>query len=256
MFLELLGLIEAGARYVEVTSEYIPFVYWDTHENGHVRAADMKRSVDRPVAKLIRDLEERGLLDRTVVNLDLGKVGMETNTLEQWRQLIHRRVPRQPLARALLSVSPLIAFLIWKFSYLGLAFDYIEANFFGRGFLELGYAFYAWSDAFRTLLRADNLQHTAYYLTEFLGLAIAVVACIVTLKSHPEIGWFSLAVVLISWGSGPAQGIHRYILGAPAVFVALARWGGNPVFDRVWTVLSILLMGMLATLFAFDMWVA
>ena len=31
-------LVEAGARYVEVTSEYIPFVYWDTHENGHERA--------------------------------------------------------------------------------------------------------------------------------------------------------------------------------------------------------------------------
>ena len=31
-------LVEAGARYVEVTSEYIPFVYWDSHENGHERA--------------------------------------------------------------------------------------------------------------------------------------------------------------------------------------------------------------------------
>ena len=33
-------LIEGGARYVEVTSEYIPFVYWDTHEHGHERAKD------------------------------------------------------------------------------------------------------------------------------------------------------------------------------------------------------------------------
>ena len=32
-------LVEAGARYVEVTTEYIPFRYWDTHENGHERAA-------------------------------------------------------------------------------------------------------------------------------------------------------------------------------------------------------------------------
>src|SRR5579863_5912103 len=28
-------LAEAGARFVEVTSEYIPFKNWDTHENGH-----------------------------------------------------------------------------------------------------------------------------------------------------------------------------------------------------------------------------
>ena len=79
-------LIEAGARYVEVTSEYIPFVYWDTHENGHQRAADMKRLIDAPVAQLVRDLDERGLLDRTLVVLASefgrdavteGKVGKE-----------------------------------------------------------------------------------------------------------------------------------------------------------------------------------
>jgi hypothetical protein len=28
-------LVENGARYVEVTTEYIPFVHWDTHDNGH-----------------------------------------------------------------------------------------------------------------------------------------------------------------------------------------------------------------------------
>jgi hypothetical protein len=174
----------------------------------------------------------------------------------EWRQIFHQGIPLRPLGRALLAFSPLIAFLIWKISYLGLAFDYIESNYFGRGFLSLGYAFYAWAEAFRTMLAGTNPQHTAYYLTEFLGFAIAVVACILTIKTHPEIGWFSFAVLLISWGSGPVQGIHRYILGAPAVFITLARWGNNPVFDRAWTTLSILLMGLLAMLFAFNMWVA
>ena len=60
-------LVEHGARFVEVTSEYIPFRYWDTHENGHERALQMKQSVDRPISRLIRDLEQRGLLDRTLV---------------------------------------------------------------------------------------------------------------------------------------------------------------------------------------------
>ncbi len=68
--------------------------------------------------------------------------------------------------------------------------------------------------------------------------------------------WFSLAVVLISWGSGDIQSFHRYILGAPAIFLVLSRWGKNPVFDRAWTILSLLLMGTLAMLFAFNMWVA
>jgi Protein of unknown function (DUF1501) len=79
-------LVEAGARYVEVTTEYIPFLFWDTHENGHERTAIMKQQIDAPVAQLILDLEERGLLDRTLVVLASefsrdaiteGKVGKE-----------------------------------------------------------------------------------------------------------------------------------------------------------------------------------
>jgi uncharacterized protein DUF1501 len=79
-------LIEGGARYVEVTSEYIPFLYWDSHENGHERAAAMKKMIDAPIAQLVRDLDERGLLDRTLVILASefgrdavteGKVGRE-----------------------------------------------------------------------------------------------------------------------------------------------------------------------------------
>jgi hypothetical protein len=62
-------LTEAGARFIEVTTEYVPFLSWDTHENGHTTAKGMKEAIDRPVAQLILDLEERGLLNRTLVVL-------------------------------------------------------------------------------------------------------------------------------------------------------------------------------------------
>ena len=62
-------LCEAGARFIEVTTEYVPFKSWDTHENGHTTLVEMKKQIDRPVARLILDLEERGLLDRTLVVL-------------------------------------------------------------------------------------------------------------------------------------------------------------------------------------------
>jgi hypothetical protein len=62
-------LAEVGARYIEVTTEYIPFLNWDTHEHGHSRAAAMKKQIDTPVAQLVLDLEERGLLNRTLVML-------------------------------------------------------------------------------------------------------------------------------------------------------------------------------------------
>ncbi|MBA2112929.1 DUF1501 domain-containing protein [Bremerella alba] len=62
-------LVENGARFVEVTTEYVPFLNWDTHANGFTTLQRMKQEVDRPIAQLILDLESRGLLDRTLVIL-------------------------------------------------------------------------------------------------------------------------------------------------------------------------------------------
>ena len=50
-----------------MTTEYVPFLSWDTHEKGHETYANMKKQIDRPIAQLILDLEARGLLNRTLV---------------------------------------------------------------------------------------------------------------------------------------------------------------------------------------------
>lgn len=186
----------------------------------------------------------------------------------EWRQLLFKGIPLRPLWRAFLAFAPLVAFLIWKFSYFGFAFDYVENNFFGRTISFQG-AFYVWATSTYEMilgfLNAQgpwamqlfiNPQHSAYYFTESLGMTIGLIAILRCLKTDPEVAWFSLAVFLISFGSGPGQGMHRYVLGAPAVFITLARWGKNPVFDRAWTIISILLMGLLAMLYAFNFWVA
>ncbi len=62
-------LVQQGARFVSVTTEYEPFLGWDTHENGHTRLVNMKQMIDRPVAQLVRDLDESGHLDRTLIVL-------------------------------------------------------------------------------------------------------------------------------------------------------------------------------------------
>lgn len=62
-------LTEVGARFIEVTTEYVPFLHWDTHDNGHTRIADLKKQIDAAIAQLVLDLEERGLLDRTLIVL-------------------------------------------------------------------------------------------------------------------------------------------------------------------------------------------
>jgi hypothetical protein len=82
-------LCEVGARFIEVTTEYIPFLNWDTHENGHTRMIGMKNQVDGPIAQLILDLESRGLLNRTLVVMasefsrDMMTEGKPDNVVKQ-----------------------------------------------------------------------------------------------------------------------------------------------------------------------------
>ena len=173
----------------------------------------------------------------------------------EWRQLFNQGIPRRSLGRALLVFAPLITFLVWKFSYYGIAFDFVELQYFGSTFMNLGRAFFVWVEAWQSIFLGIP-PRAANYILIFLLFVLGLIACFRTIRDYPEVAWFSFAVILISIGSGPPSGIHRYILTTPAIFIFLARLGGNPVFDRAWTVFSILWMGALAALFALDMWVA
>ncbi len=173
----------------------------------------------------------------------------------EWRQLYLQGIPWRPLMRGLLALTPIITFLIWKFSYYGLAFDFVEQSFFGSTFMDIPGAIADWTQAIHSL-SMDILQRGANYSIIIVLFVLAVAACFKCMKTYPEVAWLSLTIILISWGSGPASGMHRYVLTAPAVFVALADWGKNPVFDRAWTIASIMWLGLLSALFALDMWVA
>src|SRR5207248_6289976 len=60
-------LLESGARFIQVELQYGPFKGWDQHDYGFKRMNEMKRQVDRPLARFIKDLDERGMLKRTLV---------------------------------------------------------------------------------------------------------------------------------------------------------------------------------------------
>jgi hypothetical protein len=60
-------LVELGARFVEVEYQYAAFRGFDMHESGKTRMEQMKAQVDRPIGTLIKELKERGLLERTLV---------------------------------------------------------------------------------------------------------------------------------------------------------------------------------------------
>jgi hypothetical protein len=170
-----------------------------------------------------------------------------------WRQLYFKGVAWKAIGHALVVLAPVLAFLLWRVSYYGMAFSRVEEEYFGRGLLSLGYTFIAWSDAFGSLF-GSNPQAAAYYAIEFGAILLGLTACIAGLRRHRDLAWFGLLVVLLSFTSGPAQGMHRYVLGAPPLFLFLSRLGTRPAFDRLWTIASTLVMAVMAMMFMFDMW--
>jgi hypothetical protein len=171
----------------------------------------------------------------------------------EWRQIYYHGLPWKAIVHGLVTLTPLLVFVIWRVSYYGMAFGKVETEYFGRGLLSLGSSFLNWTHAFQDLL-GDNPQAAAYYAIEWGAILLGLTACILEFRHNPDLAWFGLMVVLLSFTSGPAQGMHRYILAAPPIFLFLSRLGRREAFDRVWVIASILLMGMMATLFTFDLW--
>lgn len=60
-------LVERGVRFIELTCPSVGHDRWDQHNNlkkGHEQNA---RAVDQPIAALLKDLRQRGMLDETLV---------------------------------------------------------------------------------------------------------------------------------------------------------------------------------------------
>lgn len=162
---------------------------------------------------------------------------------------------RTAMMRSVAVLSPVLSYGVWSLSPLADKFHMVESKFFGRGLLLLGPSANAWKQAWLTF-SMENSQASFYYTLEFAAVFLAVAACLLLFRERPEISAFGLAMVFLAFTSGAAQGMIRYVLSAPALFWILARWGKQPAFDKVWTVISVLLLGVEAMLFSFNFWVA
>ncbi|MBC7871774.1 MAG: hypothetical protein H7Y09_13100, partial [Chitinophagaceae bacterium] len=164
------------------------------------------------------------------------------------------KIQPMTLAKGLLVLAPLVAYLIWRVA-LGEQFELVETTWFGRNLLDFEGSFNGW----RGILSGwDDLnpQRQIYMLLEIAGVVLAFVACLFTLRRYPGVALFGLAVLFIALTSGYPQSLIRYVLVVPSITIFLSRLGRNMAFDRAWTVASLLLMGLLVTLFTYDMWVA
>ncbi|MDQ3929590.1 MAG: hypothetical protein M3328_10650 [Chloroflexota bacterium] len=175
-----------------------------------------------------------------------------------WNEIRTKEYSLRPLDRrlvlhALLALLPVGAYLVWHYSFWGQAFALVEGSYFSRGLFLVGQSITVWGQAFGGMF-GDNTQATAYYLMELLGILLGVAATALTVRRYPDLALFGLAVMLVSFTSGVPQGMLRYVIAMPAIFIALARLGKNAVFDRSWTFGSVLLQSIVAIMFSFDMW--
>lgn len=156
-------------------------------------------------------------------------------------------------AQGLLALLPLGAYLAWRISPLGQGWAELQPFYFGRGFLSiqktLGDINFAYQYAHTTS------QAAVYFSIEAATTLLALIAGIWLYRRDRPTALFGLAVVLLSVFSGSAQSLARYMLISPPLYIFLAYQGRNKAFDRIWTMACVLLLGMSAMLFAFDMWV-
>jgi hypothetical protein len=168
-----------------------------------------------------------------------------------WTRLFTRTWWKEAV-NLLLIAAPLWAYIAFSLT-MGKEFHTIEATLFGRGLLLLPQSWAAWKDAFLRMV-SDNLQARTYFMIEFGAIALGLLACIWMLKREPILSIYSLLTIVFSLTSGSAQGMHRYVMAAPIIFLLLARWGKREAFDRVWSLASALLMGIFAILFSYNLW--
>lgn len=150
-------------------------------------------------------------------------------------------------------LAPIMTHLIWRFSFFGGAFKLVEKYYFQCELLALSRAASAWSAAFLSLF-GENSQTQAYYAIEFGVIGLGITSCLLTLRRYPGIALFGLGLIVISMTCGLTWSMSRYLLTVPSIYLVLSQWGKNELFDRIWTMGSLLTMGLLVSLFTFHLW--
>ncbi len=181
-------------------------------------------------------------------------LGLAAFRTMDWKRPLGKSLSLEWVIQAVLALLPVAAYGIWRISSLGQGWAELQTFYFGRGFLNISASIWSWQHNLFTYA-PTHPQAEVYFGIEVASILIALYGALWLLRRSPEIALFSLAVILLSVLSGSAQSMARYMLIAPAMYMMLADFGRNRFFDRIWTMASVLLMGMSVMLFTFKMWV-
>ena len=172
-----------------------------------------------------------------------------------WMSTVRRqgRLSRQLILQLVTLFSPVVVHLLWRFSVWGEAFQTVQQQFFGCQLLHLHAAFASWNIGFLAL-SGDNSAAVVQYAIEFAAILLGLLSCFATIRRYPAISIYGLLIILVSATCGTAWSISRYLLTVPSVFIVLSSLGKSALFDRIWSLISILLLAMLSALFSFNFW--
>ena len=171
-----------------------------------------------------------------------------------WKSEIRSQLSWKWLLQGVFALLPLGAYYVWRTSPLGEGWAELQVFYFGRGLMSIEQSIGSWKDAF-FYARYMSQEGLIYFSIEVFATIVALIGSFWLIRRDPIVAVFSLAVVLLSIFSGSAQSMARYMLITPAMFMLLGYCGKNKLFDKAWTLTSILLMGMSVLLFSYDMWV-
>ena len=92
-------LLERGVRFVQILnggSFGSPRINWDGHENVKENHDKQAATMDKPVAALIRDLKQRGMLEDTAVRL-VNRVRSAVQSLKELDRRVAIIIPQRSL---------------------------------------------------------------------------------------------------------------------------------------------------------------
>ena len=121
----------------------------------------------------------------------------------------------------------------------------------------------------RALFNPDGPRELAHQLGQMLtdpmgavqiGLdlalpALVLWACWRIRHLAPGLSFYGVAVVILPLVTGTLVSLNRYALAAAPAFLGLALAGRDPLFDRLWTLGSVLVLALYTVAFAHGYWV-
>ncbi|MCB9436347.1 MAG: hypothetical protein H6673_05045 [Anaerolineales bacterium] len=94
-------------------------------------------------------------------------------------------------------------------------------------------------------------------VTVGLDIALTLFATALSIREwkwHPGLALYGLAAIWLPLGTGQLVSQNRYVLIVVPMLLVLTRWGRHAVFDRIWTILSLVLFALYTMLYTQGFW--